>query len=70
MNVTIYFRFVAAVTLFGISFYFLSDFLDLTREYLPTSGTYFGALIFLWGILPAIVLFISGIRLVIAAQKR
>jgi hypothetical protein len=70
MNVTIYFRFIAAIILFGISFYFLNDFLGLTREYLPTSGSYFSALLFMWGILPAIVLFTSGVRLVIAAQKR
>ena len=70
MNITPYFRFIAAIILFGISFYFLDDFTGLLTGELPVGGTYFSALLFLWSALPAVVLFTSGIKLVISTQRR
>ena len=70
MNVTPYFRFLAAIILFGISFYFLNDLMSLVTDELPIGGAYFSALMFLWTALPAVVLFVSGIKLMITAQKR
>ena len=72
MDVIPFFRFVGAIIAGGFMFYFLS--LTLTELVSMTSatstGVYFFALMTMFSAIPAIILFRSGIRLVMGMQKR
>jgi len=65
-----FFRFIASIIMFGISFYFLNLMLGAINSGIPTVGVWFAALMFLWTLLPAVVLFASGVRLIMTMQKR
>jgi len=63
-------RFIGAILCFGLAFYFLALMVTAFIDLISFEGAYAGALISLWTALPAIVLFFSGIRLVMVMQKR
>ncbi len=61
-------HFVSAIFLFGMLMYFFGPIVDYITTTFPTSGVYSVAIMFLFGILPAINLFGSGVRFVIIMQ--
>ena len=63
-------RFIGALICFGLAFYFLAMMITIFTDLIPFEGLYASALMSLWLALPAIVLFFSGIRLVMVQQKR
>lgn len=71
MDVIPFLRFVAAIFIGGLSFYFF--FLILFPEVnsiLPVSNIYFNAMLSICTGIPAAVLFRSGIKLIMHMQKR
>ena len=70
MDVIPFFRFVASIFLGGLTFFFFALFIDELLVEIPTSGVYFNALMALFTGIPAIVLFRSGIKLVMHMQKK
>lgn len=72
MDVIPFFRFVGAIIAGGFTFYFfnltLQELISQTSTY--STGTYFLALMTIFSLLPAVILFRSGIRLVMKMQKR
>jgi len=56
--------------MFGMAFYFFNIVLFGFMEYLAFEGDYASALLSLWAALPAVVLFFTGIRLIMVQQKR
>jgi len=65
-----FFRYIAAIVVFGLSFYFFGILLVGLYTEMEFGGTYAGILTSLWAALPAIVLFSAGIRLMMVQQKR
>jgi len=62
---------VAAIILGGITFYFFAMFLNemITETgYVPTA--YFNAMMSIFTFIPAVILFRSGIRLIMHMQKK
>jgi len=70
MDVIPFIRFVFAVIIFGLAFYFLDVTLVAFVSLVPFEGDYASAMLSMWAILPAVVLFFAGIRLVMVMQKR
>jgi len=56
--------------LFGFAFYFLALSLGALQGIHTPTSVYFSGLVFLFTILPGIVLFVDGIRLIMQMQKR
>lgn len=65
-----FFRFVAAIIVFGIMFYFLAIMITGVVDIITFEGQYASVITILWGALPAVVLFTTGIRLIMVQQKR
>ena len=66
-----YFRFVAALVVGGLTFYFFNLILvDSFTELSTPSSVYWTALFTIFTYIPAVVLFRSGIRLIMYQQKR
>ena len=63
-------RFIGAIICFGLVFYFLALIVIAFIDLIAFEGSYASALLSLWAILPAVVLFFSGVRLVMVMQKR
>ena len=63
-------RYVSAIIVFGIMFYFLAIVVTGLIELVTFEGTYASVMLILWGGLPAVVLFFAGIHLVMVQQKR
>jgi len=70
MDVIPFFKFVAAIFLGGLTFYFFSLFLAGLMGMLPITSIYFNAMLAIFSGIPAVILFRSGIRLVMHMQKR
>ena len=71
MDIIPYVRFIAGIILFGLSFFFLDMMLNTLMETVVTpTHVMFSAMLWLFSILPGIVLFSSGIRLIMVNQKR
>jgi len=62
-------HFISAIVLFGLFFYVYDPIVQGFFGLTPTSGDYSQAMFFLWMILPAINLFISGIRFIMTMQE-
>jgi len=62
-------HFASAIVLFGLMFYIYDPIVNGFFSMQPTSGLYSQTMFFLWMILPAINLFISGIRFVMTMQE-
>ena len=65
-----FFRYIGAIILFGLCFYFLGLLVTALTDEITFSGGYADAMLYMWAALPAVVLFFSGIRLVMVQQKR
>ena len=63
-------RFIGAIICFGLAFYFLGLMVTALMELIAFEGSYATALVSLWTALPAVVLFFSGIRLIMVMQQR
>jgi len=63
-------RFIGAIICFGLSFYFLGLMITALTDLIPFSGDNASALMSMWLALPAVVLFFSGVRLIMVMQKR
>jgi len=70
MDIIPFARFLGAIICFGLAFYFLGLMVTIFTDLIAFEGTYATALMSLWLALPAIVLFFSGIRLIMVQQKR
>ena len=72
MDVIPFFRFVGAIIAGGFMFFFLSltlnELVSQTSAY--STGVYFFAMMTIFSLLPAVILFRSGINLVMKMQKR
>lgn len=64
------FHFITAIILFGLLFYMYDPIITYLHEMFPTTGIYSTAMLFLWGVLAAVNLFGSGIRLLMKMQER
>jgi hypothetical protein len=64
------FHFVTALVLFGLLFYFYDPLITWLNTAFPTSGIWSEAMFFFWGVLAAVNLFGSGIRLVLKMQEQ
>ena len=70
MDIIPFFRYVGALICFGMCFYILGTMLTGMTDLIPFDGIYPSALMTLWMVLPAVVLFFGGIKLVMVQQKR
>jgi len=61
---------LTSLIIFGLLFYVFDPIITYLNATFPTSGPYAMAMFWLWGILAAINLFGSGIRLVMLMQER
>ena len=61
---------VGAILIFGLCFYFLAIFVAGLVDALTFDGSYAEVLLSLFAILPAVVLFFAGVRLIMVQQKR
>ena len=71
MDIIPFFKFVAAIILGGITFYFFLMFLnEMISEtgYVPSA--YFNAMMAIFTFIPAVILFRSGIKLIMHMQKK
>jgi len=64
------FHFITALILFGLLFYFYDPLVNSLHATFPTSGIWSEAMFFFWGLLAAVNLFGSGIRLVLKMQEQ
>jgi len=55
---------------FGLLMYVYNPIVTWLNEQYPTSGDYATVMFFFWGIIAAVFLFASGIRLVMQMQKK
>ncbi len=65
-----FFRFIAAIIVFGLFFFFAGITITALMDVVPFTGEWPAVLISLWGALPAVVLLFTGIRLVMVMQRR
>lgn len=72
MDVIPYVKFTAAIFLGGLTFYFLNMFLQqgILSELSYTPSAYFNAMMAIFTGIPAVVLFRSGIKLIMHMQKK
>ena len=71
MDIIPYVRFVAGIILFGLSFFFLDMMLTEVMNTVPVpTNPMFFAMLWIFTAFPGIVLFSSGIRLIMVNQKR
>ena len=70
IDIVPFFRYIAAIVVFGLSFYFFNVLFTGLTDLIPFTGDYANSLLFMWAALPAIVLFFTGIRLLMVQQKR
>jgi len=70
MDIIPFFRYLGAIIIFGLCFYFLALLITALTDIIPFEGDYANAILTLWVALPAVVLLFSGIRLIMVQQKR
>jgi len=61
---------IGGILCFGLSFYFLAIMVTGLVDAMTFNGIYADVLLSLWGLLPAVVLFFAGVRLIMVQQKR
>jgi hypothetical protein len=64
------FHFITAILVFGLLFYVFDPIITYLNATFPTTGPYAMVMFWIWGILAAINLFGSGIRLVMRMQQQ
>jgi len=70
MDIIPFGRFIASVILGGLTFYIFNLILQEFMEMLSFTGTYANILSILFAAIPAVIIFFSGIRLIMVQQKR
>jgi len=64
------FKFIASLIMFGLLMFIYNPVITFLHNDYPTSGVYATAMFWIWGILAAVVLFGSGINLIMEMQRR
>jgi F0F1-type ATP synthase assembly protein I len=64
------FHFITAILIFGLLFYVFDPIITYLDATFPTTGPYAMVMFWLWGVLAAINLFGSGIRLIMLMQSQ
>jgi len=70
MNVIPFARFVLGIFVCGFVYYMLNLTVPFLRTVFTITDAEFGLLFFIFGLVPGIILFGSGIRLIMIQQKR
>jgi len=64
------FRFIVSIIMFGLLYYVYDPVISYLNNTWPTSGTWATLMFAIWGLLAAVNLFSSGIKMVMDYQKK